>query len=494
LPTIELVRSSPHRVSTPSRTTSCGAGGAFDLAAPRGRRRVYGVLVSLLFVFAWLLQGAKSHKSHEALDFVVSDAEGYWVYMPSIVLDGNMDFRRELFWHARVHPIDLGQFPETPMGLRNHWPTGVSVTLAPAFLTAHVLALTLHPFTDSPVVVPNGYSIIYQFCCLSLVMLLGWLTLVAADDVLTSHFHVPGPAIASGVVVYAIGSSWAYYLFREPFMAHAVAAAWVMFTILLADRIASAADDGRVFWWHWPALIFTLSMGIICRSTNVVLFITAAWPLFVTLRAGLLGRVLKLLPLMILAAFPIGLQLVAWHILAPRNAGAGGITGYGAYEVFHWSHPALWQTMFSSNHGIFFWSPVLLLGVWGYARRLAWGDGVRDGFLVSLLLTFAALWYINSAWYAWWFGKSFGARSFIDLTGIFIFGMAFGFDWLLRLSPGWRGVARAGVWAGLIFNWLLLGAFIAYLIPRQSALFGERPSSPAGRSHVLTTATPTPGS
>jgi hypothetical protein len=473
LQTIELTSSSLRQPSTPDGTPVPANGGTFDLNIPGGRRRVYGVLISFLFVLAWLMQGAKSHKSHEALDFVVSDAEGYWVYMPSVVLDGNLDFRREIFWHATVHSIEPTDFPQTPLGLRNHWPTGVAVTLAPAFLTAHVLAVALHHFTHSSLVTPNGYSIIYQFACLSMVMLLGFATLVAADDVLVRSFHIPGPAIAYGVVVYAIGSSWAYYIFREPFMAHAVSAAWVMFTILLAERITSAAAERSVVWWHWPAMIFALSMAIICRPSNAVIFIIVAWSLLITLRAGLLGRFLKLLPLMILAAFPIVLQLITWHILARRNAATGGgLAGYGAHEVFHWFHPALWQTLFSSNHGIFFWSPVLLLGVWGYARRLTQAGGLRDGFIICLLLTFAALWYINSAWYAWWFGKSFGARSFVDMSGIFIIGMAFGFDWLLSLSPGWRRAAKAGVWAGLIFNWLLLAAFVAYLIPRQSPLFG----------------------
>jgi hypothetical protein len=305
-------------------------------------------------------------------------------------------------------------------------------------------------------------------------MLLGWGTLVAADEVLKSHFRVPGRAIAYGVVACAIGSSWAYYVFREPFMAHAVSAAWVMFTILLADRIASSAAQRSVVWWQWPAIVFTLSMAIICRTTNVVLFIVAVWPVIVTLRAGLLGRALKWLPLMFVAAGPIVLQLIVWHILGRRNAANSGMMGYGAHEVFHWFHPALWQTLFSSNHGIFFWSPVLLLGAWGYARRLAQPGGMRDGLLVCLLLTFGVLWYINSSWYAWWFGKSFGARSFVDLTGIFIIGMAFGFDWLLGLPAGWRRAAQTGVWAGLIFNWLLFAAFVLYLIPRQSGFFGVR--------------------
>lgn len=463
------------RIASRKGNSSAAPCGGVKLATARGRRRVYAILVIALFLLGWLLQGAKSHKSHEALDFVVSDAEGYWVYMPSVLLDGNIDFRREIFWHSGVHPIEASQFPQTPMGLRNHWPTGIALTLAPAFLTAHVMSLGLHQFTGSALFAPNGYSLIYQFLGVAMVALLGWCTLAAADDVLARRYGIPGPAIAAAVVVYGIGSSWAYYLVREPFMAHSVAAAWVMFTILLADRIDSAAQEGRVVWWHWPAIVFTFAMSIVCRSTNAVTLIVIAWPLITTVRAGLFARALKSVPLMMMAAFPFVLQLITWQILAPRNVATGGnVLGYRTTETFHWLQPKLWQTLFSSNHGLFFWSPVLVLGAWGYARRLTRPGGLRDGFVVALVLTFAALWYINSSWVFWWFGKSFGARAFVDLTGIFIIGLAFGFDWLMNLTPAWRRLAKAGVWAGLLFNWLLLGTFIAGLIPRESGFFGRR--------------------
>ena len=325
--------------------------GTFNLATTGGRRRVYAIIVAGLFLLAWLLQGAKSHKSHEALDFVVSDAEGYWVYLPSLVLDGNLDFRRQLYWHSGVHPIDSSQFHVTPMGFGNHWPTGVAMTLAPGFLAAHALSIAVYHLSASPLFAPNGYSLAYQFFGVAMVMLLGWCTLAAADDVLARRYKLPGRTITAGVVVYALGSSWAYYIFREPFMSHAIGAAWVMLTILLADKITAAADERRIVWWHWPAIVFTFSMAIICRPTNIVTLILVAWALIATVRAGLFGKTLRAVPLMILAAFPFILQLITWHILAPRNAATGGIAiGYSRREVFDWfasravEHPLLQQT------------------------------------------------------------------------------------------------------------------------------------------------------
>jgi len=460
-PVIELVESS----SRP------GKGSALDRRSTR--RRIYTAIIGLLFAMAWITQAAKSHKEHEALDFVVSDAEGYWVYLPSLVLDGNLNFTRQIYWHAAVHPIGAGEFPETPYGMRNHWPAGIALTLAPAFLLAHGIALALHPFTASPLLAPNGYSLIYQTPCLCVVMLFGWLTLVAADDVMERHFKLPGAVIAAAVVVYALGSSWAYYIFREPFMSHGIGAAWIMFTIWLADRIASEANDGRIGLWHWPLLCFTLSMGIICRPTNISAAIIALWPLIVTVRAGLLRPALLRLPLMILAAFPLAVQCIILRILSPRNAISGAhASGYAADQAFHWFRPALVQTLFSSNHGLFFWSPVLLLAVWGYARQLRKKSQPRDGLVISLVLTFALLWYVNSSWFAWFFGKSFGARSFVDLSGVFIIGLGLGLDALRLSSPGRRRGVIVGLGLGLLVNWTLLALFITSRIPRQAPLWG----------------------
>ena len=89
------------------------------------------------------------------------------------------------------------------------------------------------------------------------------------------------------------------------------------------------------------------------------------------------------------------------HVMSGRQRPHSSIGGYNANESFHWLHPALFSTLFSDFHGLFFWSPVLLLSVigfiWYFTRR-----GQRfDGLLVSLLISLAALWYLNSAWYAW---------------------------------------------------------------------------------------------
>lgn len=441
----------------------------------RSRRlRAYGLVIGFLFVLAWVAVAAKCKTNHEAMDFVVSDAEGYWVYMPSLVIDHDLRFTRSVEFHATIHPVGGGTFTPTPYGLRNRYPCGIAITLAPAFMIATGIASILHHFSASPGVAPNGYSFPYQFLALCEIMFLGWLTLAAADELLTRHFKLDGMTTGAAVIVYALGSSWAYYIFREPIMSHGAAAAWVMFTIVLAARICSAANEGQWIGWYWPAMSFTFAMAVACRMVDFVLLPVPLWALIVSIRSGLLGRVVRLLPVMIAAAFPVALEFWALHIMAPRNAGTGaGNMGYRRFEVFNWTHPKLIQTLFSDNHGLFIFAPVLLFSAWGFARYVARPEGRRDGLFLAMLLALLGSWYVDSAWFNWWFGKSFGQRPMVDFSAVFIAGLGLSFAGFGNSFRQWPRFALAGLVGALALNWLLLLLFIGKKIPREGPIFGH---------------------
>ena len=148
--------------------------------------------------------------------------------------------------------------------------------------------------------------------------------------------------------------------------------------------------------------------------------------------------------------------------------------GYGAEEIFYWAHPALLRTLFSSRHGLFFFSPILLLAAWGIYLGLRRGKLWRDGLLVSLLVGFVGVWYVNSAWYGWWFGGSFGGRAFIEVAPLYVVGLGLAFAAVGRLSASRRRVAVALAVAAVAFNWVLMALWAGqrishtdYLIPLE---------------------------
>jgi hypothetical protein len=121
-----------------------------------------------------------------------------------------------------------------------------------------------------------------------------------------------------------------------------------------------------------------------------------------------------------------------------------------------WSSPHFFQTLFDPQHGAFVWSPMLLLGLLG----LGW-MWRRDRLLAALLLLgFLAQTYINGAISTWHLSGSFGFRRLIDITPIFVLGLAALLAWLRARLGHWPLLLAAllllGWNAGLIANWTVL--------------------------------------
>jgi hypothetical protein len=196
-------------------------------------------------------------------------------------------------------------------------------------------------------------------------------------------------------------------------------------------------------------------MAVVCRPTNLHLLPVACYGLLQAVRAAGWRRCLALLPLAGTALVPAGVQLLCWRLLA-------GQWLYFSYndEGFAWGHPALWQTLFSSRHGLFFWSPLLLLAVAALPRRR------RDPLILCWGLGLVLLWYANSAWGCWWFGDACGARAFLEVAGLFAVGLALAFE-ALRKVP--RLAATLGL-AGALFHLVLTVLYVAHRIPRDGYL------------------------
>jgi hypothetical protein len=218
-------------------------------------------------------------------------------------------------------------------------------------------------------------------------------------------------------------------------------------------------------------------MAMVCRQTNVFLIPLLVWVLWRILRRNNLKAIVRVIPWGLPALAPLAVQMFVWWKFSGRivHTTARGM-GYGTLEVFHWTHPALWQTLFSGRHGLFFWSPVLLLSAWGLIWRLSNQKGRRDPLLIGLLICAAVLWYLNSAWYGWWFGWAYGARAFIELAILFIIGLAFGFESLTHLAKSWRRVVAVLLALAIGYNYVLMALFITWKIPR-----GDFPWKPTDR-------------
>jgi hypothetical protein len=397
------------------------------------------------FVLAAAMAFGKSALRGQQFDLPISDGRYYYAYLPSVVIDGDLDFTNQVLehWGPDFRPELLENRTETGQ-VRNKYSIGLALTLLPGFLVGHIIALF-----SGGTIPADGYTWPYQLGCLAIIELLVWRTLIQVDRLMTERLHIPGNATLTGLLLMALATPYTYYACREPFMVHAVSAFWC------TKVVAVAATGYRGPRWLWPRLAFCGAMAVICRPTNLHFAPVAIYGMFQAVQAAGLRQSLTLLPLVGTAIVPLGLQMLAWRL----NSGSWIYYSY-AGEGFNWSHPALWETLFSSRHGLFFWSPIFLLAVGALVLRR------RDTLVQCWLSAGILLWYVNSAWHSWWFGYAFGARAFLELFGLFGIGLGLTFERLCN-KPRLSG---AFIVLTLVFNTLLMVLYITHRVPRGGYL------------------------
>src|SRR5229473_3317456 len=159
-------------------------------------------------------------------------------------------------------------------------------------------------------------------------------------------------------------------------------------------------------------------------------------------------------------SFTVAMVLAFLPTLVTRSIIFGGLFRFGSYTTLPWDWTAPnWRVvLFSSEHGLLTWTPILALSILG----LFFASPQAKSTTRYLAVAAAAFYYVISS-YPYWHGMaSFGNRFFISLTPIFIFGLAL---LLQRFAQLFRSPRRAFVaasalifllvaWnAGLIFQW-----------------------------------------
>jgi hypothetical protein len=127
-----------------------------------------------------------------------------------------------------------------------------------------------------------------------------------------------------------------------------------------------------------------------------------------------------------------------------------------------WDDPYLSEILFSSRHGLFSWSPILLVAAFGLAGFVR--AHPRRG--LPLAAVALLVWYVNATVADWWGGGSFGARRFDSALPILALGLgtAVGFAAeLVRRHP--RAVTAGAVAVAIAANALLMEQYRKERIP-----------------------------
>lgn len=386
--------------------------------------------------------------------WVRGDGVGYYAYLRSALIDHDLRFENdylqanESFLISKVDAQGkLLPSLYTKTGyVENHFTVGPAILWAPLLLAVHGAVVVASRFGAH--VAPNGYSRPYMLAMALATACYGLLALFLAFRVARKHFDDQWAFLATVGVWMA--SSLPIYMYFNPSWSHAHSAFAVALFLWYWERTRGgrsvsqwallgllAGLMGNVYYPNAILLIFpalevarslvdrrksapaaipspTLALGC---ATFLVVFVAALLPTFVS-RQIIYGNPFE--------------------------------TGYPALWTWNWTAPAFLKVLFSSDHGMFSWTPILLLAVIGLAFLIK-----RDALLGwGALLTFLAYFYFIASYPDWDGLSSFGNRFFVSLTAIFILGLTA----LFQSLAGWlakpaRALAVAGPAIGLLILW-----------------------------------------
>lgn len=388
-----------------------------------------------------------------------ADASYYYVYLPSLALDGDLDFTNEYQITKNYY-----RWGKTPIGRpANPFGIGPAVFQFPVFAIGHGLALATGDRGD-------GFSSIEATLVLWTAIPCTLGALLLAYRLARRRFGAT-PAFLGALLAVAAGPVL-YYTIRQPGYAHPYA---TLFATWLIERWDASYTDKPRSLRTWIVLGLLAGAAAIARPQLVVWALLlpvavvddlrkrgdAAWQtLVLRWAAGAAACLVVFAP-----------QLIAWKIV------------YGSWYVvpqgdgfMRWDAPAWSETLFSSRNGLFPWAPLyapMVIGVIALAK-----DGVR--LPIALLLGLLAQAEINGAAWDWWAGGSYGGRRFDSAYVVFAVGAAAGLAIAGRaLERGWaRGTrirSRIGAAiAGLAVTAAILIAIANVELTMQTSVISAR--------------------
>lgn len=425
---------------------------------------------------------------------VRADGIGYYAYLRSLLIDHNLNFSGDwnrgpnrmfylckacpssfkLYWNNPAYELLFvslnGRYYFNPITKTGHLPNfytvGPALLWAPFVVPAHLAVLAADRLGAR--IPPDGHS---------------WPYLVA---------------LAAGTGVYGFLAIYFSFRFARGFVEERLAF-WAALGIWFASSLpvymyldpswshAHSAFCASLFLWYWHRTRASrtpkqwIALGLITGLMLEVYFANALFLLAPGLeamaayagawqarRSGLhaLWGTVKLHLLFAASALVAFLpMLIAREIVY----GSPFAAGMYANVSWNWRSPVFGKLLFSSDHGLFVWTPILLVASLGLFAL-----GRLDRAMARTCIMIVVGFYFLISVYPWWYGTpSFGNRFFVSLTPVFVLGLAAAFSWVARFWSDSRHAARrlAPLTLLLIFwNLGLMYQWSTHLLPTPGVI------------------------
>jgi hypothetical protein len=406
--------------------------------------------------------------------WVRGDGVGYYAFARAPLIEHSLDFQHDYqsanasFRDAHLDENGLPKtiFRTSTGHLDNHFTVGPAMLWSPFLLIAHAGVLLARAMGSQ--VAADGFSAPYRTAMAFGTALYGFLGVLLAVRIARQYVDERWAVLAAVSIWWA--SSLPVYMYFNPSWSHAHSAFAVALFLWYWHE-----TRGRRSTPQWCVLGAIAGLMLNVYYANVMLLLVLAAEATHEYRTALHDAAdspqstSQLLAKHVLFAAVIAVCLLPTFVTRLIIYGNPFEPGYVSLRDWAWGSPYFLAVLFSSDHGLLVWTPVILLAVAGLC--VFWWREPRVG---TAFLAAALTFYIFIACYPDWAGiSSYGNRFFVSLTALFIIGLSVLLDRaaVLFRSPRAAMAAASAVLACLIlWNIGFMFQWGTHLVPARGTI------------------------
>lgn len=387
------------------------------------------LLFNIFFIFASTIFLIIKDFQIEKSAVRYADQIGYYSYLPALVTEKDLSFKFIIDdtladgadlqrYDIKFNTKDAGKigYHEIIEGIyANKYPLGVALLLLPFYLIAHVATILFN-------LEQNGWAIQYQLMCV-----LGALNYLLVGLYFLfqylQKFFKPWHIVLSFILI-VFGTNLIDYGFLNNMFSHVFSFSFISIYLYLIDRYYTKQNINQNITIEKILIGVVFGLLMIIRPANFLLVLL--FPLWeVNTLNDMLARIkflFKNYKDILLIGFVVLLTMLPLFLYWKYAFGSFIAFSYKG-EFFDFTRPYILEVLFSTQKGLFFWSPILIFSIIGLLiikiKNYSASNNIINLFIFLLLQT-----YLIASWWSWQYGESYGHRAFVDFYPIFIMGLA----------------------------------------------------------------------
>lgn len=366
------------------------------------------IFLSFLLIFVLSLFSSLNVKWGDQRwhSIIAHDANGYYAYLPAVFIYHDLSFG--FYDHLdKEKKTNINLIYDYREHIGNHtvnkYYLGTAIAEMPFFLMAHSLSEPLGFESD-------GFSkIYYVFISLAAIFYL-MLGLFYLNKTLLL-FEISEYIRAISILTIYFGTHLFFYALFEPGMSHIYSFAFISMLIYYGKNYFNSAKLKEII-----ILAGLIGIIILIRPVNILVLLlipflaensVKLWKGFRFIFDQFAWRLLLGMSIIFLVGF---IQLLVYKI----QTGDFIVYSY-TEEGFNFMDPHMLDILFSYKKGLFLYTPVLLLALFGWTNMYRKNKFEATG----LLMFFFILTYVLASWWSWWYGGSFSSRVYVEYLPLF---------------------------------------------------------------------------